>query len=268
MLRIAYFPILFFLALAFSACSHSEIAQDGGDLTRAEVELLSRNISGKIEEAFPLVKHRLVNRYVNSLGQGMIARNSDMPPLPYEFRVIRSSEVLIFSLPGGLVYLSLGLLRAVEFEGQLAAALAHELAHQQLGHSLILWRRKVNANRGTPYVLQFQGEFSSEFFGAEGVLRLDSQMEEEADRLGPAILYRSGFDTRMYSSFLQLLQTYETKKPALVAKLSQLHPALSARQVWARESTLKIPPRQGQSVSSSTFMQIKSILKEAERQGG
>lgn len=260
MLRFVSCLCLLFLA----ACSGGEIASDGGDLTRGEVEFLSRRMSEAIEKEYPLLNHKMVNRYMDSLGQAIVSRNPGMPPLPYEFRVLKSNEVFVFSLPGGIVYVTLGTLRAVELEGQLAAALAHELAHQQLNHALIEWRRKVNANRGQRYVLDFSGDWRTRFLGEKGALHLDKGMEEEADRLAPVILYRAQFDPRVYVSYLQMLKKMEQSEMARVRNLVNLHPPVVERQAWVKEALVKLPPMRDPRVNSSTFQELKIRLKEAE----
>lgn len=240
------------------------MASDGGDLTRGEVEFLSRRMAEAVEREYPLLNHKLVNRYMDSLGQAIVSRNPGMPPLPYEFRVLKSNEVFVFSLPGGIVYVTLGTLRAVELEGQLASALAHELAHQQLNHSLIEWRRKVNAHRGERYILDFSGDWTTRFLGERGALHLEKGMEEEADRLAPVILYRAQFDPRLYVSYLQLLKKLQQSEGARVRHMLGLHPPLAERQAWVKEALVKLPPMRDPRVNSSTFQELKIRLKEAE----
>ncbi len=251
-----------------SACSSQSFDQDGGDLKRSEVETISVRMRDATEAEYPLLKHKLVTRYVDQLGQSIVAHNRDMPPLPYEFRVLKTNEVLAFSLPGGIVYVSLGLIRAVDLEGQLASAIAHELAHQQLGHQLIAWRRKVNGARGQSYILEFNGDWKENFLGERGALFLDKGMEEEADKRAPLLLYRAGYDPRVYTSYLQLLRNVELSDTPQVAALLSLHPPLSDRMKWAKDGWLKLPPKRDSSLSSATFQQIKAILKAAAQAAG
>lgn len=254
------------LSLLLCSCSSQKLEQDGGNLTRGEVEYLSARMREAVERQYPLLKHKLVTRYVNDLGQSIVSRNRNMPPLPYEFRVLRSNDLFVFSLPGGIVYVTLGTLRAMNLEGQLAAAIAHELAHQQLGHPLILWRRRVN-NRQGKNLVDFRGPFNAVFLGETGALHLEKGMEEEADRLAPVILYYAGFDPRVYLSYLQVLRKLEASSAPSVAALLSLHPPLEERMKWAKDSLVKIPPRKDASVSSATFTRIKAILDQAARRG-
>lgn len=258
--------LLLSVLLFASSCTGQQLEQDGGNLTRGEVEYLSGRMQEAVEAEYPLIKHKLVNRYLNNLGQSIVSRNPDMPPLAYEFRVLRNNDVMVFSLPGGIVYVSLGTLRAMELEGQLAAALAHELAHQQLNHPLLLWRRKVN-NRGEKKLLDFSGPWASDFLGEGGALKLEKGLEEEADQLAPVILYRAGFDPRVYLSYLQLLRRLEGASAASLAAMASLHPPLAERMEWVKKSLVQIPPRKEANVSSATFQQIKSILQQTADKG-
>ena len=250
---------------ALAACSSQTFDQDGGDLKRSEVEYIATRLRDATEQEIPLLKHKLVTRYIDKLGQSIISYNREMPPLPYEFRVLKTNEVLAFSLPGGITYVSLGLIRSVELEGQLAGAIAHELAHQQLNHQLVAWRRKVNSTRGQRYILELRGSWRDEFLGERGALFLDRAMEEEADRLAPSLLYKAGFDPRVYTSYLQLLRKLELDDTESVAALISLHPPSADRLRWAKEGWLRLPPKKESSLSSPTFRQIKAILKEAAK---
>ncbi len=65
-----------------------------------------------------------MNRAGQSLAAGSAClRNS------YTFRLLRSSELNAFSLPGGIVYVTHGLYAKLGTDRLLAAVLAHEMAH-------------------------------------------------------------------------------------------------------------------------------------------
>lgn len=257
----------FFLLSAFiflHACSVKQIQTDGGDLTRIEVEYISRQLTSMVEAKFPPLKHKMVNRYIDSLGQSIVSHNSDMPPLPYEFRVLKSNEVHLFSLPGGVVYLTLGALRAFESEGQLVAAIAHELAHQQLAHPLITWRKRVNASREKNFPFSPDMEWENYFLGTRGFLYYGEGGEKEADQQSAVIMYRAQYDPRLMLAYLQALQKIEIAKPELVAATRTIHPENSKRIGWVKEILLKLPPQKNPKPSSASFSELKQILKEAE----
>jgi len=90
---------------------------------------LGARLSASVEAQTPLATDKTVKEYVNSLGQ-RIARLCDRPDIPYTFRVLTvEGEPHSFSLPGGYVYVTTGLLLGIDTECQLAGILAHEVGH-------------------------------------------------------------------------------------------------------------------------------------------
>lgn len=68
------------------------------------------------------------SHYVSEVGHRLAAA-SQRPDLPYEFTVINSSEPHAWSLPGGKIGISRGLLAQLESEAELAAVLGHQIGH-------------------------------------------------------------------------------------------------------------------------------------------
>jgi predicted Zn-dependent protease len=75
--------------------------------------------------------------YINYLGQTM-ALFSDRPETfgGYHFLILDSDEINAFAAPGGLIFISRGLLRCATSEDAVAAVLAHEIGHVQEKHGL------------------------------------------------------------------------------------------------------------------------------------
>lgn len=75
-------------------------------------------------------------RYLNVVGRNLGAQ-SPRPTLQWTFGILRTTESFnATSSPGGYVFVTLGLLRGVENEAQLAGVLAHEIAHITSKHAL------------------------------------------------------------------------------------------------------------------------------------
>ena len=81
------------------------------------------------------VKNSALQKYVNLVGMS-VARNSLRPEIPYSFVVIDSPLQNAFACPGGIIFISSGLLNTIETEAQLAGILAHEVAHVGHKHAL------------------------------------------------------------------------------------------------------------------------------------
>jgi predicted Zn-dependent protease len=74
--------------------------------------------------------------YLNRVG-GNLAAQSARPTLQWTFGALQEPKAInATSAPGGYVFLTRGLLAAVENEAQLAGVMAHEVAHVTLRHAL------------------------------------------------------------------------------------------------------------------------------------
>jgi predicted Zn-dependent protease len=65
-----------------------------------------------------------------------LAQSSQRPEIRYSVRVLDSPSVInAFSIPGGHIYVTSGLIDFVQSESELAAVLAHEIGHVVAGHA-------------------------------------------------------------------------------------------------------------------------------------
>src|SRR5690606_32173243 len=60
----------------------------------------------------------------------------DQPELEFTFFVVRSNEINAFAAPGGYIGVNVGLMNAMHTEDELAAVIAHEIAHVTQQHLL------------------------------------------------------------------------------------------------------------------------------------
>ncbi len=102
-------------------------------MSDAQERVLGARLVTAFEDGESLYIDRRVSDYVNQIGQ-RLARLSDRPTIPYNFRLLRGEAPRGVVLPGGYVYLSVGLLRQLRSQCEVAAVLAHMMAHAALGH--------------------------------------------------------------------------------------------------------------------------------------
>ncbi len=86
--------------------------------------------------------------YVNGV-LSAVARQANPTATRWTLRLLDSSHVSVRSGPGGYVYVTRGFLACLGSEAELAAALAHEVAHVSERH----WRRQAEylVKRGVPF---------------------------------------------------------------------------------------------------------------------
>lgn len=97
---------------------------------------LGRSAVPEVESQFGGVHpDRGINDYVSRVGMSLAAV-SERPNLPWTFKVVNSTDVNAFALPGGFIYVTKGLLLEMESETQLACVLGHEIGHVTARHSV------------------------------------------------------------------------------------------------------------------------------------
>ena len=98
--------------------------------------------SREAETGMHLVRDASLNAYIRAIGV-RLARQSSMPTLQYRFRIVNSGEIDSLAFPGGAIYVHRGLIELAANEHELAAMLAHEIAHAAARHGTSLLSRQL-----------------------------------------------------------------------------------------------------------------------------
>jgi beta-barrel assembly-enhancing protease len=146
----------------------------------------------------------------------------------YEFHVADDSSINAFAMPGGVVVVHTGLLRAVNRPEELAGVLAHEVQHVELRHSLKALIKETGL-RGLWAAVT--GDLGSTVAGQAAVkltsLRFSRDAEREADRRGFETLVSQNIDPQGMVDFFGTMKAAAGASPP--AWLST-HPDSNARQ--------------------------------------
>jgi beta-barrel assembly-enhancing protease len=193
-----------------------------------------------------------LTRYVNQVGLVVSAAAMELPrrggdrPAPvagWHFVVVEDDAVNAFAAPGGFVFVTTGAVKLARSEDELAALLAHEIAHVLRGHALGNIKKSRYAGVSAE-LLQAAGTAT---LTPEQVNQLNKLMEGliedtldalfvkgysrdtefEADRLGVEIAAQAGYDPAAMHRFLSsLAAAQDTGKGGFFAT----HPAAGERQ--------------------------------------
>ena len=100
------------------------------EISDSEEYYLGRGVAARILSQYPLSKDQALNTYVNEVGQ-TVAKKSTRPRTykGYHFAVLESSTPNSFACPGGIIFITKGMIKNCCNEDQLAAVLAHEVGH-------------------------------------------------------------------------------------------------------------------------------------------
>ena len=91
---------------------------------------LGRAVAARILQTYPLMKEGKLTEYVNTIGS-VLALHSEKPYTygGYHFAILDSDEMNAFACPGGTILITRGMLMSTATEDEIAAILAHEIAH-------------------------------------------------------------------------------------------------------------------------------------------
>jgi predicted Zn-dependent protease len=227
---------------------------------------LGKAMSEQVERQAKLLDDKVITEYVNRLGQNL-ARNSDTK-IPLTIKVIDSKELNAVTLPGGYIYVDTGLIRVAQSEAELAAALAHEIAHVAARHGTRQATQTEIAQVAT-IPLIFLGGVSGICWrtaGAAGVvpiglLAAQRSFEAEADTLGLQYLYKSGYDPLGMVDIFEKLFSFDERKHGRITQVFSDHPVYGLRLVSVQkniETMLKEKPEYV--LNTSEFDNIKARL--------
>ena len=212
------------------------------DITPEQEHYIGRSVTATVLARYKPYDQPNLNNYVNVLGQSL-ATYSDKPKTfgGYHFLVIETDEVNAFAAPGGLILVSRGLLRCTQNEDELAAVLAHEIAHVQnedglraiktgrLNAALTVIAVEAGKNLGGHNLAELTKAFEGSIKDISSTLMnsgYSRSLEYQADAAAVKILARAGYDPHALVNSL-------TKMQAQLARnnrgFGQTHPAPEAR---------------------------------------
>lgn len=190
--------------------------------------------------------------YINTLGQRLV-KVSGNPKLSYYFFFMADPSINAFAGPGGYIAANAGLMLAAQNEDEVAAVLAHEIAHVSQGH---IARKIADAGR-TKYATA-AGVLASIALGAvsgqaaqtamaatlagtqQHFINFSREMEAEADRVGIRTLAAAGYDPSSMSRFFTRMQAddrYSSSPPAILSD----HPLTPERIADANARVAQFP---------------------------
>ena len=211
------------------------LGQAGTEINEQQEAEIGKEYASLLVGAAPLLDNADVQRYVNRVGR-WLSLNSERPDLNWQFGVLDSGNINAFATPGGFVFVTRGLLGRLRNEGELAGALAHEIAHVVKKHHLVALRKGAGMQAGANILAEFAARGRNQLITdrlisgmKEVMLRgLDKDDELEADRMAVVLAARAGYDPYGLPATLLMLQSMSAEDSGL-ALLFATHPAPAVR---------------------------------------
>lgn len=151
-----------------------------------------------------------LQRYVRQLGT-TLAATSERPQLPWTFRVMDDPAVNAFALPGGVIYVTRGILAHLDNEAELAGILGHEIGHVTAQHSVHRMATQQVAQLGLGIGTMLKPGLQR-YAGLAGTglgllfLKFSRDDERQADELGVRYMTRSHHDPHQMGEVMTMLE--------------------------------------------------------------
>lgn len=231
------------LALAAGCGRNPVTGQRELSLVSTEQEIqMGAEAAPQFESEFGgLVQDSELQQYVNDVGQ-RVAGVSERPEMPYTFAALRSDVPNAFALPGGKIYITLGLLREMQSERELAAVLAHEVGHVAYRHNVQQLQRQMGAQVLAQLVGALAGgssqqaaEAATQVVAGMANLKYSRENEYESDEIGIHYLAKANYNPYGMVDMLTALEQLSEREGGRFSEMFQTHPITSRRVERARE---------------------------------
>lgn len=197
---------------------------DIGDPSGAVLNpMLERRIGDEfmrqVRQSGRMVSDPEVEAYIQSLGYRLVAHSDDAAQ-DFTFFMVQDGSINAFAAPGGYIGVHTGLMLRTESESELAAVMAHEVAHVTQRHMARSYERASqlslpmaaamigaillgtqNPEAGSAAVAAISAG------AAQYSINFTRANEYEADRVGIHLLARAGFDPHAMPRFFERLHT-------------------------------------------------------------
>jgi len=191
------------------------------DITPEQEYYIGRAVGATILDKYDPYNNKKANSYINLLGQ-TLAQASDMPETfgGYHFMILDSDEINAFAAPGGLIFVTRGMLRCCRHEDAAAAVLAHEIGHIQHKHGLQAIKKSRITSALTLVAVvgasmaagqQMKG-LTSSFSGSISDITTtinkgySRSFERQADKAAVTIMKRVGYDPNGMADMLNVMK--------------------------------------------------------------
>lgn len=231
-----------FALLAAAAAAYAAASPEPSDKTIKREIKMGRKSVAEIEKHLPRVLNPSVEAKLSMIASRLIPHMQR--DLEYEVRIIEMEQPNAFSLPGGMTYITTGMLDFLKSEDEIAAVLCHEFVHADRAHGIVQARRNnslnlltlagliaaTQAGEGGAGIAAMAGGIQTAMMNTYSI-----DLEKEADAMGIDILYRAGYNPAAMLTMMERMNVERLKRAQYELGIYQTHPETAERVEAALE---------------------------------
>ncbi len=231
------FSLIITIALFASAgAAYAAASPEPSDKTVKREIKLGRKSAEEIEKHLPRVLNPSVEAKLAMIASRLTPQMQR--DLDYEVRIVEMSQPNAFSLPGGITYITTGMLDFLKSEDEVAAVLCHEFVHADRAHGIVQAKRNsrltlltiagliaaTQAGEAGGGIAQMAGGLQTALMNSYSI-----DLEKEADSMGIDALYRAGYNPAAMLTMMERMNAERLKRPQHELGILQTHPETEER---------------------------------------
>lgn len=180
-------------------------------VTDQEEMQIGDGIADEVSRNFSFIQDKDVylTKYIIKVGRE-ITRNVKRENIIYKFHVVEDDyDLNAFALPGGHVYITTGLLKALKSEAELTWVLGHEITHIDAKHCIEAIQYKIAVEKIVGANIDTFIDIGYRIFLTPGYSEFN---EREADKGGVYLAYLNNYHPLAAISALEGLKDYKSSK--------------------------------------------------------
>jgi len=229
-----------------------------------------------VKESGGILVNPAAAKYVNDIGQKLVKNSDIRSDFGYKFGLVRDERPNAFALPNGSIYVTLGLLRTLNDESQLANVLGHEVAHVTKRHTMKQIGVNAGSSIGTAALFGLVSAIGSGVLTKEqkqqgkelvnGLLEngYSRENESESDQVGQGLATKSGWSPKGMIEVMKGFQALDKVKPKGVEAYMRSHPYAGDR-VKAAEGRLPSLTQEYPKSQDTGEERYKAFLVDVEK---
>jgi len=267
--KVLIFCIIFVISAGWPS------AKARADFSIDDEKRLGEKFLRAVLQQLRLVQDPEVVGFVDRVGQRVVD-HLEVHTFPYHFYVVDSSALNAFAAPAGHVFINRGLIEIMDDEGELAAILAHEIAHVQSRHIAQRIARAQQLNiaslGGLLAGILLGGEAGaaviagSQAGATSAMLNYSRQDEEEADRKGLRYLEAADYHGEDFVIIMKKMGQDSWKAGGHMPTYLSTHPGVPERVAYLA-TTVETRPESSQAAKKGSNYSDAFLLMQTKLYG-
>ena len=246
----------------------------GGIMTPAQEKRLGQAFMRSVKASQKIIDEAFARTYIEQLGH-KLSRATDQDTLSdFDFFIIDNPQINAFAGPGGHIGVYSGLILTSQSESELAAVVAHEIAHVTQKHLMRTFHQASQMSLPSAAVLLASVILGAAAGGEAGVaaamagqaaliqnqINFTRANEKEADRVGISTLANAEFDPHAMPTFFERMgranRTYSSELPEFL----RTHPVTTNRIADSVDRADQHPYQQHE--DSLHYFLVKALIRQ------